>query len=292
MEALAIAICSIIESGDEVIIFNPGYPSYIEQILFAGGKPVPVPLLEDKGWKPDMEKLREVVNKKTKAIIICNPSNPTGAVWDQDDLDTIVACAEEYNLILITDQTYEFLVYDGKTVPSFLAYTSIKDQLIICSGFSKEYAMTGWRVGYLYAPAKILEQALKIHDSFVICAPTISQYAALIALTQKPKNQEEDIRADLESKRDIVCERLDRLGDLFSYRKPEGAYYILARYKKTKLNSWDFAIKLLNEAKVIGIPGSAFGSLGEGCIRFSYGTSIENIHTAFDRIEEWNKGLK
>ncbi len=290
MEALAIVISSIIENDDEVLIFDPGYPSYMEQILFAGGKPVSVALTQE--WKLDIGTLRQAVSPKTKAIIVCNPANPTGIVWDQNELDKIVSLADEFNLVIIADQTYEFLAYDGIAVPSFLKYESIRDRLVICSGFSKEFAMTGWRVGYLYAPEKILEQAAKVHDAFVICAPTISQYAAFIALTQKPETDREDIKSNLEKKREVICKRLDMLNDLFSYQRPQGAYYILAKYKKTKLNSWDFAIKLLNEAKVIAIPGGAFGSLGEGHIRLSYGASVENINKAFDRIEEWNKNLE
>ena len=290
MEALAIAISSVVETGDEVLVFNPGYPSYVEQIIFAGGKPVAVDLNEK--WELDINKLRQAVTLKTKAVIVCNPSNPTGALLSQEDLQAIAQIAKKYNLIIISDQTYEFLVYEGKTAPSFLKYKSVRDQLIVCSGFSKEFAMTGWRVGYLYAPAKILEQAEKIHDAFVICAPTISQYAALIALTQKPKNAKSEIKADLEKKRVVICARLDKLDDLFSYQRPEGAYYILAKYKKTKLNSWDFALKLLHEAKVIAIPGGAFGSRGERHIRFSYGASVKHINQAFDRIEKWNGSLK
>ncbi len=290
MEALAIVISAIVEIGNEVLVFDPGYPSYNEQIIFAGGTPVSVPLKEE--WGLDILKLEKSITKKTKAIIVCNPSNPTGILWGQDDLAKIVSLAKKYNILIIADQTYEFLVYDNKVPPSFLKYRSIKNQLIICSGFSKEFAMTGWRVGYLFAPAQILEQAAKIHDAFVICAPTISQYAALIGLTKKPKNSKENIKADLTKKREVICKRLDALSDLFSYKKPQGAYYILARYKKTKLNSWDFTLKLLNEAKVIVIPGSAFGSLGEGHIRFSFGASIKQLNEAFDRIEKWNKSLK
>ncbi len=291
MEALAIAIATIIDDGDEVLLFDPGYPSYIEQTLFAGGKPVFVPLNESSGWVLDVKKLRAAVTKKTKAIIFCNPANPTGMVFSQTDIAAIVAVAEEFNLFLIGDLTYEFLTYGDVPMPSLIKYASIQDRLILCYSFSKEFAMTGWRVGYLYAPEAVLEQASKIHDAFVICAPTISQYAALVALTQKPESGSENIKADLAAKRDVICKRLDALSDLFSYQKPQGAYYILGRYKKTKLNSWEFTLRLLNEAKVVVIPGSEFGSQGEGCVRFSYGASIENINKAFDSIEAWNKTL-
>ena len=291
METLAIAISTIVESGDEVIVFDPGYPSHIEQILFAEGTPVPVPLDAKNGWKLDQPKLRAAITKKTKAIIVCSPSNPTGTILEKDDLDVIASLAEENNLFIIGDQTYEFLSYDERAIPSLREYPTIRNKLILCYSFSKEFAMTGWRVGYLYASENILAEANKVHDAFLICAPTISQYAALIALTKKPNATDKDIRESLVEKLDVMCSRLDKLGDLFSYTKPQGAYYILAKYKKTKLSSWDFALKMLREARVISIPGSAFGTQGEGYVRFSYGASITNLNEAFDRIEEWNKSL-
>ena len=291
IEALAVAISSIVEAGDEVLLLDPGYPPYVEQVTFAGGKPVYVPLQPDNGWKIDIEKLRAEITPKTKAFILANPSNPTGMITDTGELEEIVRLSEEHGFFIFTDQTYEFMVYDGLALPSFLSYPSIRDRLIVCNSFSKEFSMTGWRIGYLYAPETILEQALKVHDAFVLCAPTISQYAALIAVTKKPNDDPEGMHADLAAKRDIICERLDRLDDLFSYTKPQGAYYILVRYKKTGLDSRAFARKMLSEAKVVCVPGSAFGRCGEGHVRFSYGASREVLHEAFDRIEAWNKTL-
>ncbi|KKW11071.1 MAG: Aromatic amino acid aminotransferase [Parcubacteria group bacterium GW2011_GWA2_49_9] len=291
MEALAIVISSIVDEGDEVIVFDPGYPSHVEQILFAEGVPVPVPLDAKQGWKLNRKEFCDAITEKTKAVIVCSPSNPTGTIFEREDLDTIAELARQYGFFVICDQTYEFLSYEEKTIPSMLGYPAIRNNLILCSSFSKEFAMTGWRVGYLYAPEAILAEAMKVHDAFVICAPTISQYAALIALTGKPKPEDVDIKAELAKKREIICSRLDKLRDLFSYVKPQGAYYLLAKYKKTNLNSWKFALKMLKEARVISVPGSAFGSQGEGYIRFSYGASIKTIDEAFDRIEEWNKSL-
>ena len=151
--------------------------------------------------------------------------------------------------------------------------------------------MTGWRAGYLFGPEKVLEQALKVHDDFLLCAPTPSQYAALIALTKKPGPDPDGLHAELVEKRNLTCERLDRLSDLFSYTKPKGAYYVLARYKKPNIGSQEFAMRLLNEAKVIVVPGIGCGSQGEGHVRFSYGASKEKLNEAFDRIEAWAKTL-
>lgn len=291
IEALAVSISTLVEEGDEVILFDPGYPPYIEHIAFAGGKLVLVPLKAEEGWKVDMEKLRAAITPKTKLLIVCNPSNPTGMIMGEDEIAEIAKLSEEHGFYVISDQTYEFLVYEGGAPPTFLKYPAIRDRLIIVYSFSKEFSMTGWRAGYLYAPEEVLQQAMKVHDAFILCAPVVSQFGALIALTQKPNDDPEGMHADLKEKRDLVCARLDALNDLFSYTKPKGAYYVFAKFKKTNLNSWDFALKMLNEAKVVCVPGSAFGKVGEGHVRFSYGASKERLNEAFDRIAEWSKTL-
>ena len=291
IESLATAVSSIVEADDEVLLMDPGYPPYIEQVTFAGGVPVYVPLQSDNGWKIDLDKLRAAITPKTKLLIVCSPSNPTGMVLGEEEVEAIAKLAEEHGFFIFSDQAYEYLVYDGKRPASFLAYPSIRDRLLVCYSFSKEFSMTGWRVGYLFAPQPILEQVQKVHDAFVLCAPTISQYAALVALTKKPNDDPEGMRASLAAKRELACKRLDALPDLFSYSKPQGAFYILARYKKTGLNSREFAEKMLKEAKVVCIPGSAFGKEGEGHVRISYGASDERLNEAFDRIEKWNKTL-
>lgn len=291
MEALATAISSVVERGDEVILFDPGYSSHIEQVLFAEGKPIFVGLDEEKNWQIDFDELEKSINEKTKAIIICNPSNPTGKVFSYDELKTIVRLATENDLFVIADETYNFLVYDDFKFFSLASFSELKDNLILCGSFSKEFAMTGWRVGYMFAPAEVISQALKVHDAFVICAPTISQYAALVALTKQPASDEVDIKEILRKRRDLICERLDKLTDLFSYQKPRGAYYVLAKYEKTSLNSWNFAVKLLEETGVITVPGCAFGPLGENHIRMSFGGTEEEIDEAFNRIAKWNKNL-
>ncbi len=291
IEALSISITALVEPGDEVILFDPGYPPYIEQIALAGGIPVYVPLQPDNGWKVDLAALRGAVTPKTKALIFSNPSNPTGMIMRKEELDAIAELSAKNGFFVIADLTYEFLVYDHTTLPSLLTYESIRDRLLVCYSFSKEFSMTGWRLGYLYAPEYVLEQALKVHDAFILCAPTISQHAAIVALTKKTEQDPDGMHADLAAKRDLTCSRLDRLSDLFSYTKPEGAYYILAKYEKTDLGSMDFAIKMLNEAKVICVPGIGFGPTGEGHIRISYGASKEDLSEAFDRIEKWNATL-
>ncbi len=291
IEALAITISAIVEEGDEVILFDPGYPPYIPQVMFAGGAPVLVPLQAENGWKIDIEKLKAAVTPKTKALILCNPSNPTGMLMGKDELGAVAGLAAEHGFFIIADLTYEYLVYDNDEIPSLLSYPEIRDRLIIVYSFSKEFSMTGWRCGYLYAPPAVLSQAMKVHDQFVLCAPTPSQYAALVALTNKTEEDPDGLHAEMAEKRDLACARLDRLSHLFSYAKPRGAYYILAKYKKPDIDSWTFAMRLLDEAKVVVIPGVACGRSGEGHVRFSYGASKDRINEAFDRIEAWAKTL-
>jgi len=289
MEALFAGIVSIIDEGDEVILFDPSYASHIEQVLFAGGVPVFVPLKEESNWGVCLDSLSNAVTSKTKAIIVCNPGNPTGQVFSRQELSAIAKIAVDHQLYVIADETYDFLVYDDISFTSLTSFPEIKEQLIACYSFSKQFAMTGWRVGYMYAPEKIIDQALKVHDAVVISAPTISQYAALHALKAKP--EESEIKDILSRRRNLVCERMKGLSDLFSFSVPKGAYYVLPKYLKTELNSTEFAMKLLFEAKVISIPGRAFGPQGEGHIRFSFGGTESEINTAFDRIESWNKNL-
>lgn len=291
IEALAITMSSIVEEGDEVILFDPGYPPYIPLVTLMGGKPVLVPLQADNEWKIDLQKLRAAVTPKTKVLVVCNPSNPTGMIMAEEELAAIAKLAAQNDFFVIADLTYEFLVYDNAPLPTLLAYPEIRDRLILCYSFSKEFSMTGWRAGYLYGPEKVVEQALKVHDDFLLCAPTPSQYAALVALTKKPNDDPDGIHADFVEKREIICDRLDRLSDLFSYTKPRGSYYIIAKYKKPAIGSWDFALRMLNEARVIVIPGAACGAQGEGHVRFSYGASKEKLNEAFDRIETWSRTL-
>lgn len=290
IEGLMSAMITILEQNDEVVLFDPGYAYHSMQVQIAGGKPIFVALDENNGWRLDANALAKAITTKTKAIVLCNPSNPTGRVFTRLELDMVVACALENDLVVIADETYEFFVYEPNQFISLLAYPRLSEQLIVCRSFSKEFAMTGWRVGYLYAPRLIMRELLKVHYATIICAPTISQYAAYIALTEKPFPGDPDIKALLAKRKDILCRRLDELSSLFTYCKPQGAYYVLARYD-SQLNSKDFADKLLKEANVVTIPGSAFGPQGEYHIRMSFGGTPEEINEAFDRITAWNKTL-
>ncbi|CAN5238447.1 pyridoxal phosphate-dependent aminotransferase [soil metagenome] len=297
MEALAAGIATIIDRGDEVILNSPSYSSHIEQILFAEGVPKFVALDEGSDWTLNPDALRKAITKKTKALILCSPSNPTGAVFTESQLREVAAIILEHNLFVILDETYDFLVYDNEPYFSLLSIPELKDRVIAACSFSKRYCMTGWRVGYMYASERIIKQVLKVHDAFAICAPTISQFAAAAALSGtngKDGPGDESVRQLIEimtRRRDLVCSRLDNLSDVFSYAKPRGGYYVFPRYRaEENSGSMDFALRILNEAKVITVPGNAFGPTGEGHIRMSFGAEESELTEAFDRIDRWLAG--
>ncbi|MEW6666766.1 MAG: pyridoxal phosphate-dependent aminotransferase [Thermodesulfobacteriota bacterium] len=293
MEALAAGLASIVERGDEVLLPSPNYASHIEQILFAEGVPVFVPLVEEDGWRLDVDGFRRAVTDRTKAIVICNPMNPTGAVFTMEELTALADLALSRNLFIVADEAYDFLVYDDLPHFSLASVPELKELLIACYSFSKMYCMTGWRVGYMVAGARIVDQVLKVHDAFAICAPTISQYAALAALRATNGQDGEGDRfirhlvGTLRARRDLTCLRLDRLPHLFTYEKPKGAYYVFPRIVPAGVASMDLALKLLYEAKLITVPGSGFGPTGEGHIRLSFGADERDLDRAFDRMEEW-----
>jgi aminotransferase len=295
MEALAAGIATVIERGDEVLLTSPNYASHIEQILFAEGKPVFVPSIEEKGWNLDIDGFKRAITPKTKAILICCPMNPTGAVFSEKELRAIARIALDNNLYVIADEAYDFLVYDDLPYFSLASIPELQPNIIATYSFSKMYCMTGWRVGYMYASERIIDQVLKVHDAFAICAPTISQHAALSALRATDGKQGEgdafiqELTTALDSRRQLICQRLDNLSQIFSYQKPKGAYYIFPKIILEGINSMDMALKLLYEAKVITIPGNGFGPTGEGHIRLSYGGTEQQINRAFDRLDEWAK---
>jgi len=293
MEAIAGGIATLIERGDEVLIPTPNYSSHIEQVLFAEGIPVFVPLIEEAGWKLDIEGFKKAVTKKTKAIVVCSPMNPTGAVFSEEELRALAEIALERDLFVVADEAYDFLVYDNYPHFSLASIPELKKNLIACYSFSKMYCMTGWRVGYMVASSRIIDQVLKVHDAFAICAPTVSQYGALAALRATNGKDGEgdqfirDLVAALASRREVTCSRLDKLSHLFAYEKPKGAYYVFPRIALPGLSSVELSLKLLYEAKVITVPGSGFGPTGEGHIRLSFGAIEIELEKAFDRMEEW-----
>lgn len=289
MESLAAIALSIINPDDEIILLSPVYSPMIEHVRLCGGKPVFVNLNEEKGWSLDLKNLKKAITKKTKAIIFSNPMNPTGAMLSKKELKKIAQIAIENNIFIIADETYNFLVYDNLSYFSLISMPELKNNLISIGSFSKNYAMTGYRCGYVIAEEGVINQMAKIHDALVVCGPVVSQFAALAAL-EGPQDCVKKMKKDMQEKRDFMCQRLDKLSSVFSYVKPKGAYYIMAKILKPDFgNSFDFAMEILNNTGVVTVPGGAFGPLGEKYIRFSFGGSREAINGAFDRLDEYFK---
>ncbi len=288
MEGLFATFTALLDEGDEVLLFDPNYASHIEQVILAGGVPVYIPMSFEDNWSFDPDDIIKRITSRTKILVICNPSNPTGKVFSKEEIDTLVALAKKYKFIVIADETYAFLTY-GKKNTSLLEYPEIFDQLVVCTSFSKQFAMTGWRVGYVAASPETIEAIAKVHDAMVISAPTVSQYAALAALSDPENPAVIEIKTKLEEQRALMMAELDTVPELFAYTVPEGAYYLFVKFNKEKLSSRDFCLKLLDEAGVATIPGSAFGPSGEGFVRLSFAASSENIKEAFLRIRNWIK---
>ncbi len=279
---------AIINDGDEILIPEPSFVSYKPAIILAGGTPVTVPLKEENKFKILPEDLEGKINEKTKAIVVSFPTNPTGAVMDREDLEKIAKVAIEHDLLVISDEIYAELTYNGKRHVSIAELDGMKERTAIINGFSKAYAMTGWRLGYVLGPKDIIEYMTKVHQYGIMCSPTISQYAAIEAANNCDK-EVEAMRDAYDMRRKFMVQSFRDMGlDCF---EPEGAFYLFPSIKKTGLSSEEFATRLLREKKVAVIPGSAFGESGEGFIRCSYAYSLEELKIAVERISEFVKEL-
>ncbi len=283
MEALLMATMTLVSPGDEVLLPAPYYPSHVEQVLLADGVPVPAPLRAD--WSLDPAAMRRAVTPRTRAMILNSPHNPTGAVFQEDALRELAALALERNIYVICDDTYDFLSYDAPAF-SMARIPELRPLLAGVNSFSKRYALTGWRVGYVVAPADLLAQMLKVHDCTAICAPTPAQHAALASL-QGPQGIYDQFHATLAARRDRLCQGLERLAPHFSHVRPSGAFYVLARCHESLPDSRELAIRLIQEARVITIPGGGFGPGGERHLRLSFGGGEEEIDEALRRMGEW-----
>jgi aminotransferase len=285
IEGLAASVMAVIDPGDEVILPTPTYSTHIQQVVLASGKPVLVPLMEENGFALNIYAIREAITPRTKAIMYCNPSNPTGTVFPEGQLRELAKIALEKNLIIITDEAYEYFVYDDNKHVCAASFPGMEKNVISCYTFTKTYAMTGWRVGYLHAHEELISQIKKVHIPFCICAPVVSQYAALGALTGS-QDCVDDFKKHYLTTRNLMCERLDRLNHVFAYQKPDGSYLMFPKILLEEGNdSTTFCIKLLKEAKVSTTPGIAFGSTGESHLRLSFCVSEDEINKAFDRME-------
>ncbi len=279
-EAVDLALRATLNDGDEVILADPSYVAYVPGILLAGGVPVPVPTHDTDEHRLLPSEVAKRITPRTRAIFLGFPNNPTGAVLTHEDLDGFARLAREHDLLLYSDEIYDRLVY-GTTHEGVAARPGMKERTIYLGGFSKAYAMTGWRLGYACAPAEILEQMMKIHQYTLMCAPTAAQYAGIEAL----RNGEPDVQtmvAEYDRRRVYMWKRFNDMGLLCF--EPRGAFYCFPNVSSTGLSSDAFSTRLLQEEKVVVVPGDAFGEAGAGHVRACYATSIAQIEEACDRI--------
>ncbi len=280
-EGIDLVFRSIIEAGDEVLIPEPSFVSYKPCVVLAGGTPVPIPTRADNGFKLTPEELEAHITPKTKAIILSYPNNPTGGIMGREDLEAIADVLRDRNILVISDEIYAELTY-GQDHVSIANIEGMYDKTVIISGFSKAFAMTGWRLGYALGPDRLIKAMTKVHQYGIMSAPTTSQYAAIAAM----KNGAPDVavmKNAYDQRRRVMVEGFRNMGlDCF---EPLGAFYVFPSIKKTGLSSEEFCEKLLYDQKVAVVPGTAFGESGEGHIRCSYAYSIDEIKEALGRIE-------
>jgi aminotransferase len=287
IEGLSASVMALVDPDDEVIFPSPTYSTHIRQVVITCGKPVIVPLLEEEGFRLDIEGIKNAITPKTKAIMYCSPSNPTGTVFSEKQLRQLAEIALDNNLTIITDEAYEYFTFDGHKHFSIASIPEMKKNVISCFTFTKTYAMTGWRIGYLYADEEFIPQINKAHIPLAICAPVVSQYAALAAL-KGPQDCIDKFREHYLNARNLMCERLDRLSSVFAYQKPGGSYLMFPKILLTEgEDSTFFCKKLLKEARVSTTPGIAFGPTGQSHLRLSFCVTEEEINKAFDRMEKY-----
>lgn len=287
-EAIDLTFRAMLDPGDEVLLPMPSYVSYLPCVTLADGVPIVVELKEENDFKLTKQDVLEKITDKTKILVLPFPNNPTGSIMTREDLKEIVDVVLEKDLYVISDEIYAELTYQGKHV-SIAEFPGMKDRTIVINGFSKSYAMTGWRLCFACAPKIILEQMLKIHQFAIMCAPTTSQYAAVEAL----RNGDDDVRHMQEAydqRRRFLVHELRRIG--FEVFEPFGAFYVFPSIKQFGMTSDEFATRLLEQEKVAVVPGTAFGSCGEGFLRISYAYSIDSLKIALERIERFVKQLK
>ncbi len=283
-EALYLTMTAILDPGDEVIIPTPCFVSYQAEVILAGGAPVEIPARMEDDFQVDPERIRAAITPRTKAIFVGYPSNPTGAVATRETLAKIAGLAEEYDLLLISDEIYDRLVYNFEHVCVPSLGDSIKARTILLGGFSKDYAMTGWRIGYAAGPADLIKGLVRIHQYTIMSAPTTAQDAALEAL-QNGEQYVQEMVTEYDRRRRLLVDGLNRLG--LQTFEPHGAFYAFPNIRASGMDDETFAQKLLEEEHVAVVPGSSFGPGGEGFVRACYATAYEQIEEALRRMEKF-----
>ena len=287
-EAIDIGLRAIINEGDEVIIPTPSYVSYLPCAVLANAKPVIINLKAENEFRLTADELENAITDKTKALILPFPNNPTGAIMEKKDLEEIAKVIVKHDLYVLSDEIYSELTYKEKHF-SIVSLDNMKERTILIDGFSKAYAMTGWRLGYALAPREIIKQMTKIHQFAIMCAPTTSQYAAISAL----KNGDSDIETmknAYNQRRRFLIHSFKKMG--LECFEPYGAFYVFPCIKEFNMTSEEFATRFLKEERVAAVPGNAFGESGEGYLRISYAYSMENLKVAIERLERFINKLR
>ncbi len=282
-EALYLALAATLDPGDEVIIPEPCFVSYAPEVVFAGGRPVMIPTRVENGFQVTADEVKAAITPQTKVLLIGYPNNPTGAVMSRERLNEIAAVAKQHNLLVISDEIYDRLVYGVEHV-CFPSLPGMYSRTVLLQGFSKAYAMTGWRIGYIAAPAEILDMMRRVHQYTIMCAPTVSQYAALAALESGEPYVQEMV-AEYDRRRRLIVDGLNEIG--LTCFEPQGAFYAFPSVAITGMDENEFAEKLLHEERVACVPGSAFGEAGRGHVRCSYATAYEKIEEALERMHHF-----
>jgi len=282
-EALYLACVATLDPGDEVIIPEPCFVSYAPEVIFAGGTPVMVPTYAENEWQVTAAEIEAAVTERTKAVLLGYPNNPTGAVMSRERLNAIASVVKRHDLLVISDELYDRLVYGVEHV-CFPSLPGMYSRTILLMGFSKAEAMTGWRIGYAAAPAEILGMMRRVHQYTIMCAPTVSQYAALAALREGAPYVAE-MRAEYDRRRRLIVDGLNAIG--LTCVEPKGAFYAFPSIAITGMDENEFAEKLLEEERVAVVPGSAFGTAGKGHVRCSYATAYEKIEQALERMQRF-----
>ena len=287
-EGIDLSLRTCIRPGDEVLVPDPGYVSYAPCVTLAGGVPVSVKTDVRDGFRLSAEMLEKSITPKTRALIFPYPNNPTGVVMARADLESIAPLIIKHDLLVISDEIYCELTYDGEQHTSIASLPGMRERTVMLNGFSKAFAMTGWRLGYACGPAPLIEQMNKIHQYTIMCAPRQSQVAAIEALRKGSENQYQDIenmRKSYDRRRRLMVNAFNEMG--LSCTAPGGAFYCFPSIRETGMTSEEFCTRLLREKKVVCVPGTAFGEAGEGFIRCCYATAVDQLTEAFKRMKEF-----
>lgn len=287
-EAIDVALRCMLDPGDEVLVPQPSYVSYVPCTIMADGVPVIVELKNENEFKLTVEDMKEKVTDRTKILVMPFPNNPTGSIMTKEDLEPIAEFVKEHDLYVLSDEIYSELSYKGEHV-SIASLPGMRERTIVINGFSKGFAMTGWRLGYCCGPAEILKQMIKLHQFAIMCAPTNSQYAAVEGL-RNCEEEVEEMRESYNQRRRFLMHEFQRMGlDCF---EPYGAFYVFPSIKEFGMTSDEFVTRLLKEERVAVVPGSAFGECGEGFLRISYAYSLEDLKVALGRLEGFIERLR